>query len=831
MESNVVESSEVSLFKREKGVQFSLKEILFKYVSYLPLILLCLSISVGIGYVYIRYTEPIFKAGIQIIVNPDDPKTKTSSRRNDDLVAQALQGDKNINLENEITRLRSVELWEKVVKTGDFNVKIRNVGRIRSTTLFQESPVELVFLSSKDSITSFSLNIEKCTKDFAVLGSSSLYKGLPPKIYFDRRYQFQGVTFQLRKRFEIGDFTEPLVITVSPAIETARQLLGNINIAAIGKTSILQIDLRDENPTRAKEILDKLAVVFKDNDIENKRLASSNTIQFIDDRLKEVQAELDSLQSRITRLKKSSLLFDIDATTDYSRNKIKAVSESSEKNELQLSVLSILENYLNDSVNYYRQVPTDLGLDNGFLSVALREFNNAQVRLEKESAQLPLSKENRIIKDLKLQVDAARYNIYEIIKNIRKELAQKVKLDEQKESFYKNILSATPEAENAIVYLKGQARIKQDLYFYLLQRKEEIAITSATFLSSYATIDKAFASSFPIEPKVSNIRNFSILIGLIIPVLIIYLIDLFNDKVTFREQIQKKMDIAIAGEVSHVSDPSKMVFTKSRSLEAEQFRMLRANLTYLFRGNLNQKVILITSTISGEGKSFVSTNLSAALSLAEHKVALLQFDLRKVNDTPLFTPIKDSLSGRGITNYLIGQVKDLQELAVVNNDYPNLHIYPSGPIPPNPSELLLGPKIKNLFDELKAQYDYIIVDSAPSGVVSDAFILKEYTDITLYIIRQKYTLLRQLDYINEVFEQKRLNHMAIVVNDVILGGRFGYYGYNYGYGYSYAYKYTYGYYGKTANTGYYGYLEAEQVNQSWWIRLARWVGFLNRKRK
>jgi len=291
----------------------------------------------------------------------------------------------------------------------------------------------------------------------------------------------------------------------------------------------------------------------------------------------------------------------------------------------------------------------------------------------------------------------------------------------------------------------------------------------------------------------------------LIPVLVIYALDMLNDKLTTRDDIVRRTHLPIVGEISHVDKTlSNIIVGQSRNMIAEQFRILRSNLQFMIKnGNESSRVFLITSSISGEGKSFISLNLAAVISLSGKKVALMEFDLRKMRSHRYEGERQNS---KGITNYLIGQTDNPAEVITSLDKFPQLHIFRSGPIPPNPGELVMGEKVKGLFDWLKANYDYIVIDSAPVGLVSDSFAFVQFSDAILYVLRQRYTFKKQIEFLDDITKQGKLQHVALIVNDVHMGGKYGYYGYGYGYGYGYIYRYGFGYrygYGYGAYAGKY----------------------------
>jgi capsular exopolysaccharide synthesis family protein len=304
-------------------------------------------------------------------------------------------------------------------------------------------------------------------------------------------------------------------------------------------------------------------------------------------------------------------------------------------------------------------------------------------------------------------------------------------------------------------------------------------------------MNAAGGSLLPVEPDAGKIRLFSILLGFLVPIGIIYLRDLLNDRLMTRDDIQKQTGVTIIGEVGHVEDNRSLVVAdKSRNIISEQFRIIRSNLGFAMNERSFQ-TLLVTSTISGEGKSFISINIAAVLALAGKKVALLEFDLRRPR---IMANLELKKSGVGISNVLLGLAQPEDVYTPLPN-FPELHVYPSGVVPPNPAELVLGDAIAGFFAYLKNHYDYIIIDSAPVGLVSDTFSLAPYVDASIFIVRHRFTYKRQLSFVDEIYHNGKLPNLFLVVNDLKMGARFGYYGYGYGYGkgYGYGYGHYYGY--------------------------------------
>jgi capsular exopolysaccharide synthesis family protein len=323
--------------------------------------------------------------------------------------------------------------------------------------------------------------------------------------------------------------------------------------------------------------------------------------------------------------------------------------------------------------------------------------------------------------------------------------------------------------------IRRKQSITEGLYLYLLQKREEAAISStASSIPHYQQIDAATGYG-PIEPNRKNILISAALVGFFLAFAFIYLRSLFNDQINSRYELEKLTGLPLLGEVGHISNMKKQLITVlDRTLVSEQFRAIRTNLFFLLKDR-NKKVIMVTSTISGEGKSSISLNLAAACAIPGKKVALIEFDMRKPGISNAF----NWQNTHGITDYLTGKTKDLSRLYHVSDELPTLHIYTSGLIPENPADVLLDENLQPMFEELRQRYDYIIIDTAPAGMVCDAFVLANYSDAVIYVLRQRLSTKKQVEFLNEADKLKRLNNVVLVLNDVKTGYKYG----NNGYGY------------------------------------------------
>lgn len=349
------------------------------------------------------------------------------------------------------------------------------------------------------------------------------------------------------------------------------------------------------------------------------------------------------------------------------------------------------------------------------------------------------------------------------------------------------------------IELEYQLGLKQGLFKMLSEKKEEAAISRASYVSTSETLEKARPVLQPATPKSFNVKLIGVLLGLIVPILFIFIKDGLNNKIDSRNDIERISNAPILGEISHSNVSEKLLVTPTaRTLISEQFRMIRTNLEYITDKN-KKAIILVTSSFGSEGKSFLTTNLGAAIALTDKKTVILEFDMRKPGIVKGLNLNRSKI--KGISNYIVSDVS-IDELLIPLPELDNFYVLPCGPIPPNPSELLLRDKTRKLFEELKEKFDYILIDSAPVGVVGDAITLGKFADCTIFMTRQRQTLKRQMKFIDELYVNNRLPNIGIVLNDVDFKGR--YYS-NYGYG-------NYGYYTQAQANGYY---EQDVKTKTW----------------
>jgi capsular exopolysaccharide synthesis family protein len=758
--------NEVFASESAKGV--SIKEVVLKYLAYFPLFIVSFIICVGAGYLYIRYTVPKFSTSTLILVKG----TQGGSKSKEDLVGSALTGELQGNLSNELISLRSSGLMERVVAKNGFNIYYYHIGKFNNRDLYLDAPFRLVPQHIADSSSTLSITLKNLSPEGGIIEAGP--KNQEKKINFkwNTPLKSKGFNFTLvpRGNFFVKEFDYN--VRWVPVERAAGELSSKLSVAVYDpKTSIIQLHLLIENMNRGKDVLNSVVREYNLADIEDRNILSQNTIRFIDDRLSIISRELGGVESTLETYQGSNEIIDISTQSGQAFGNSDETSKTIKELNVQQRVARMIIDYFNNEETQDKLVPTTMGLNDPTLSGLISRYNELQLQKGKESAygtSLSVT-----IRDLNNQINNVRGSVLEALQNLIKNLSFQESNLQQQNSQYRQFLSSLPRKERGMQEIKRKQSVTEGLYLYMLQKREESAITSTSAnISNYKQIDAAKGFG-PVEPNATNIKLYTALLGLLLPIGFIYLRDMLNDKITGRDDISKKLPIPFLGDLGHVkSTKLEGLSVMDRDVISEQFRIIRTNLSLL--KNTDKQVILVTSSTSAEGKTFVSTNLAAVLAIPGRRVALLEFDLRKPN---ILRSLGLEPNVPGITNYVKGKATNLSEIRVVSDEIPSLHIYPSGPIPVNPGDLLINEKVGQLLRILRQEYDYIIIDSAPVGIVSDALILGELSDIALYVIRQRVTLKKQLDFVNDIYKANKLKNMGLILNDVKTGGKYGYYGY------------------------------------------------------
>ena len=772
-----METQENELFGENTSSGHTAKDFILKYLSYWPLFLTMMGICVGLGILYTRYATPKYLVSTLILVK-DDQSAKANSQ--DDLIRLALNGEKKNNLDNELQLIRSSDLMDQVVTKNGFNISYYKLGNVRKIDLYLDATFRLIPQVIADSTRSVNIILKHINSEGAAIqfgkdnSKGNFFK-------WNTSFKINGNEFVLVPKGKSFDEEGTYLASWNPVSVAADEISGKFKVDELDKkTSIIQLSMLTENLERGKDILNAICKEFYRADIEEKNIVSQNTLQFIDDRLDLISKELSGVEGNLENYQGANQIINVASQSTQSFENANNISKNLNDINIQQGVVSMIQSYFNNPNNQAKLVPSSLGISDPTLTLLIEKYNELQLKKEREAPLLaPKSIE---LRDLNNQINDIKGSILENLQNITKNLKLQESSLEARNSQYKEFLSALPHKERVMQEIKRKQSVTEGLYLYLLQKREEFAISaSSSNISLYKQIDNAKGIG-PVEPNNKNIYMLSALLGLLLPVGFISLRDLLNDKISTKSDITSRAHLPLIGELGHVPrNKDKKVSLSERDGLGEQFRVIRTNLSF-FQKNKSKQVYLITSSAMNEGKSFVSLNLAMVMAIPGKKVALLEFDIRK----PRISKNLELSNNRGITNYLTGQTNELCKLFQVLENIPTLHIYSSGPIPPNPGDLLLTEKVPMMFEYLRTHYDYLIIDSPPVGLVSDAYILSEYSDAVMYVIRQRHTLKKQIDFVAEIANTKKLNNMCLLVNDVKTGGK-------YGNGYSSVLDYNYSY--------------------------------------
>ena len=575
------------------------------------------------------------------------------------------------------------------------------------------------------------------------------------------------------------------------------KLMGSLGAVQTGKnTTIIGLTLSHPNIENAKRILNEFISVYIHTAVDDKRKVAQYTLDFIDDRLSLINKELDSVERKIEVFKTNNGAVDISSQSAMFLNNVKEKDVELSHINVKLDILKDIENYIYGKGINPGTVPSVIGFDDPVLLSLLPKLYDLEFEITKRGKVA--GERDEVFISLKDEILKVKESIKENIKNIRNNLnISKTRITE--ELYRQNgLLQGIPLKERLLVDIGRQQNIKNEIFTFLLQKREESAIAYASTVSDSRIIESAYGGNL-ISPKTGLTYSMWFTLGLFLPLVFFIWFVLLNPKIQFKNEIENLTKIPVIGEIMYDSEGRDFVVSmKDRGIIAESLRTIRTKLSYFKTSESKCKVILLSSSVPGEGKSFLSINLGISYSLTGAKVLLIGGDMRK---PVLHKPFKISVR-KGLSSYLSAS-ENIDDV-IFKSDFENLFIMPSGVVPPNPSELLEGEKFATLMTHLKEKFDLIIIDSPPIGLVSDAEILANYSDINLFVVRYNVT---HKEAVEEVLEKANnsgvFKNMGIIYNGIKQKGlgRYGYYGYGYNYGYGYGYG-GYGYYGGRKKTGY-----------------------------
>ena len=569
-----------------------------------------------------------------------------------------------------------------------------------------------------------------------------------------------------------------------------KEYVNSLSIAPTSKTtSVVVISLENTNTRRGRDYINKLLEMYNINANNDKNEVAQKTAEFIDERIGIISKELGSTEQDLENFKRSAGITDLSSEAQIALTGNAEYEKKRVENQTQINLVMDLQRYMKG--NEYEVLPSNIGLQDAASAGAIDRYN--QMLVERKRLLRTSTENNPTIINLDTSIRAMRTNVQATLDATLKGL-QITKEDLAREaSRYSRRINDAPTQERQFVSIARQQEIKSGLYLMLLQKREENAITLAATANNAKIIDEALADDNPISPKKTIVYLAALVLGVGLPVGVIYLIGLTKFKIEGRADVEKLTSLPVVGDIPLADEKtgSIAVFENQNNLMSETFRNVRTNLQFMLENGKN--VILVTSTISGEGKSFISANLAISLSLLGKKVVIVGLDIRKPGLNKVFNIPKKE---HGITQYLTNTTANLMDFVQPSDINKNLFILPGGTVPPNPTELLARGGLEKAIETLKANFDYVILDTAPVGMVTDTLLIGRVADLSVYVCRADYTHKAEFTLINELAENNKLPNLCIAVNGLDLNSRK--YGYYYGYGkygkyYGYGKRYGYGY--------------------------------------
>lgn len=768
--------------------EINIKEILFRYLVYWKWFVVGVVLSLLVAYTYLRYASNIYQTTAKIKVLDN---SKGAMKLPSDITS--LFSNSKVNIDNEIEVIKSHRLLEKVALDLNLNTAYYSDGNIVSTELWKNKPFKVIWLSPKDSVyfkkVSFSIEFEK--NGYKIVSGDSISNQL---FQFGQKNKISGQSFILaleNNTIAQKNNKERFTIKRTPLSFVVEGLTNSIQVASTAKTSeVLNLVLSGGNQDKTEAILNSVVEVFNQDGVTDRQLVSQRTIDFVNERFVYLSTELDSIENQKQIFKKENNLSYLPEDAKATVTK-KSLAEGEYYNlETQVALAKLLEDTLKKD-GAYSLLPNNIGIENANINTLISDYNKAV--LERSKLLLSAGVKNPMVLEYSDKLVELKQNILYSIRVLQKQLFVSIANIKSLNNDNSNLFSSIPGKEKILRSIERQQNIKETLYLFLLQKREEAYVTKAITTPSIKVVDYAITNYIPISPKRSIIYLAALLIGLLIPFAIVYVLLLMDTKIHGKQDFERLApDVPVVAEIPFIDEDHRIISNNDRSVLAESFRILRTNINFLMplKKEGECPVIFTASSIKGEGKTFVSLNLALTLSSMDKKVLLIGADLR---NPQLHKYLNINKNRVGLSNYLYDPTTEWKNLInenIFNN--PFLNIIFAGSVPPNPAELLSNGRFEDLLAILKKEYDYIVVDTAPTILVTDTLLISKLSDLTVYITRADHTDKKLLTYSRGLKVQGKLVNMAYVINNV--GGENGYgYGYSYGYGYGYNYGYGYGY--------------------------------------
>ncbi|WP_316633663.1 polysaccharide biosynthesis tyrosine autokinase [uncultured Flavobacterium sp.] len=770
-------------FMDDEAQEVSLKQQFDKYAVHWRWFLLSVIIGLFASFLYLWYAKPNYEATTTILVK-DEKKGGMLS----ELSAFAdigLGSNMKSNVDNEIEILKSRTLIEKTIKKLNLNVSLFEEENIVDRDLYTDPPISVHFFNKIQlfdeekislkcqplSATIFVLESESTGEDKFILSGKKEFR-------FGEKINTKIGTLIIDKTL-FFDKNKPeniktIFIRIKSLDDITEDFRKKLKVETVSKTSsVVGISITDPVAKKAEEFLDNMIQIYNNDAAEDKKFISENTSNFITNRLVLITKELDGVEQNVESFKKSNKLTDVESEAKLFIEGSNEYDKKGVDTEIQLNVVSSLLEFMKKSSNS-DLLPSNIISDKGDVNGLISSYN--QLVLDRNRILKSATTENPSVIKLDQQINSLKLSVASSLNRTQSNLEIQNRNIKSQEGILNTKIVKIPGQERQLRGIARQQKVKEELYLYLLQKREETAISLAATEPNARVIDSAKADRDPVSPKKKIVYLAGLILGLIVPFGIIYVEDLLDTKIKSKSDLEGKTQIPFIGDVPTSDNTAELIKSDGRTSSNEAIRIVRTNLEFMLTKVPDgiAKTIFVTSTFASEGKTFISVNLAATFALSGRRVLLIGADIR----SPKFGEYMD-VPGLGLTNYLSSTDNNIKDYIVKYKGYENLFVLPSGIIPPNPAELLMGKKMDQLFEQLKKEYDYIIVDTAPASLVADTVLIAKNADTFVYVMRARVLEKSMLSIANAFYKEKKLPNMCIVLNDTDSGKSYGYgYGHN-----------------------------------------------------
>ncbi|OFX17052.1 MAG: hypothetical protein A2033_15735 [Bacteroidetes bacterium GWA2_31_9] len=784
------------IFKEDDDT-IDVKKLLFKILSNWYYFAIMVFITLSISYFINRYTDPRYNLSSSILVKDKD---NAISGGVESMVEEMglFRRSRRKSVENEIGILQSYEIINRTInELLDFHISYYSIGRINTPEKYKSSPFKVILDEDYNQYTGAKIFLTlKNENEFIIESEDASLK--QTKLNFNETFIHENFKFKIEKNdIFFSDYTnlpKKYYFIINNLNSLTNSYRAKLNVEMNDKKgTILFLSTTGLNIYKESDFLNKLSEIYIRYGLEEKNQITQNTIRFIDEQLSEITDSLKIAERNLLAFKVDNKVVDIDREGKMIFDQLVEIQTDKTGLNIKSNYYHYLLKYIEDKNNFKDVIaPSVMGINDQLLTTLINSLS--QYNFEKETLLYSAKENTPSVNLINLKIQNTKDALIENLKNLIS--TTKMSIDDVDKRLAKIDIEINklPVTQRELINVQRKFDLSDNIYTYLLQKRAEAGIAQASLIPDNKVVDIARPeNAIQISPKKSLNYMIALVIGLLIPLIIIILLDFLNNKIIEVKDVEDKTNVPISGTIGHNNkDTDLVVLEKPKSSISESFRSLRTNLQYLLR-NKDSYVIAITSSVSGEGKTFCAINLGSIIAFSNKKTLLVGLDLRK----PKLHKDLNISNEVGMSNFLIGKAT-LDEI-ILETPIPNLYVIPSGPVPPNPAELIEGDSFDDFIKQVKARFDYIIIDTPPVALVTDAILLTKHTDANIFVIRQNFSNKSTIKLVNDLYINKNINNLSILINDVKIPGYYGFYG---KYSYTYGGYYSYGY-GVPYGSGYY----------------------------